>query len=241
MEYCLRLLCPARLYAYSTKVRIPAHLIDFRKLLVAKFVLGKGGSAIDGGAHIGYHTRYLSEVVGDKGKVHSFEPNPYIFSLLKKGVKNRENVQVYQKALSSINQRVPFYVRPYSLGQDSSLEKPQSPRKKVEVETISLDEFLPLDNVRLIKLDVEGHEFQAILGAKELIRRCRPWIIFEYVQTKERNDKAVISLLKEWGYRCFDLQECDWMPTTRQIELTDILAFPKADYNKTFIDSLSCY
>jgi hypothetical protein len=48
----------------------------------------------------------------------------------------------------------------------------------VEVEVRRLDELLTgeTDRVSLIKADVEGYEFQALLGAEELIRRWRPKI-----------------------------------------------------------------
>ncbi len=44
----------------------------------------EGQVVIDLGAHIGYFTLIFAELVGIKGKVFAFEPNPTNYSLLKK-------------------------------------------------------------------------------------------------------------------------------------------------------------
>lgn len=233
LEYFLRLLCPARLYQYSTKVRIPQHKIDFRKFLIAKFVLGNGGSVIDGGAHIGYYTRYFSDVVGAKGRVYSFEPNPYMFRLLYKYAKFRRNIVAHQKALSDQTKNSSFYVEPFSLSQDSTLGKGRAKQKKIEVHTVSIDELLGhVENVRLIKLDVEGHEMEAIRGAKQLIERCRPWIVLEYVQNQRRTDRPLLSLLEGWGYSCLDLETLEKVSIAAEIDLTDVVAIPEEGMEK---------
>ncbi len=230
LEYFLRCFCPARLYSYSTKVRIPKDRIDFRKFLIAKLVLSKGGSVVDGGAHLGYHTRFFSELVGDRGYVYSFEPNPYIFRLLQKGTRFQGNVIAYQKALSDVATRSAFYVEPFSLSQDSTLGEGRAKQKRVKVESVCLDTFLSgIKEIRLIKLDVEGYELQAIRGSAQLIGEFRPWIIFEYVQSASRNDRAILSLLKEWGYACFDLGTLQEVPQTAQIDVTDMVAIPQGE------------
>lgn len=242
IEYFLRLFCPDKLYAYSTKVRVPQHRVDFRKFLVAKFVLGNGGSAIDGGAHIGYYTRYFAEIIGETGKVFSFEPNPYMFRLLNKYAKSHGNVVAYQKALSDETTISSFYAQPFSLSQDSILGLGREGQKKISVETVSLDDFLGHEEIRLIKLDVEGHEMQAIMGATQLIHRCQPWMIFEYVQNESRNDFEIIALLEEWKYTCIDLNTLNRVSRAAHIDLTDVVAIPEAAAEMgAFIEALRLF
>lgn len=241
VEYFLRLLCPRGIYNYSTKIRMPQNEVDFRKFLIAKYVLKKGGSAIDGGAHIGYYTRCFSDLIQGTGKVYSFEPNPYMFRLLKKYSPFHPNIFVYQKALSNVREKSSFYVEPFSLTQDSSLQKGRAKQKKVSVETVMLDELLnDVQELKLIKLDVEGYERQALIGGEKLIRRDLPWLILEYVQNQIRNDYPVVSLLAGWGYTSLDLRTLKTISEEREVEMTDILAIPKQETDKVF-EILSCF
>ena len=52
-----------------------------------------------------------------------------------------------------------------------------------EVETLMLDEFLPfIENLKLIKIDVESAEFDVLSGAEGLIHKHQPYIIIEAYQ-----------------------------------------------------------
>ena len=59
--------------------------------------LRPGDVCIDGGANLGYHTLFMSHLVGPTGLVLSFEPDPTHFATLEANIKlnNRENVQIF--------------------------------------------------------------------------------------------------------------------------------------------------
>lgn len=246
LNYFARFLCPARLYAYSTKVRLPSSVVDYRKFLVARFLLKNGGSVIDGGAHIGYYTRMFSETLeNSRGTVWSFEPNPYIFRLLKKYSRHTKNVVVFQQALSDQNGEVSFYLKPFSLREDSTTEiSCKDPcHKKVLVKTMAIDHLIRqgLKNVKLIKLDVEGHELTVLRGAEKTLLNFQPWIIFEYVCYKQRNDSKILSFLAEKNYTVFDLRTLEFLKPHEEIPLTDGIAIPKHEEKQGthFIKSLA--
>lgn len=46
-----------------------------------KSLIRPGMSVIDAGAHVGYFTRLLAELVDSQGKVYAFEPNPHTFAI----------------------------------------------------------------------------------------------------------------------------------------------------------------
>lgn len=80
--------------------------------------------------------------------------------------------------------------------------------QKIEFRT--LDSIRDLNNcdVRLIKIDVEGHELSVLIGAKRLIQECQPIIIYEQDETEfRRGSSDSIELLKEFGYRRFAIVE----------------------------------
>lgn len=241
MRYFAHRLFPKSLYAYCTKVRIPNSPIDFRKLLIAKYLLQNGGSAIDAGAHLGYHTRYLSEIIGDKGKVWAFEPNPYIFKLLQKYSNKVPNIIAHQEALSDIPAKeVDFHVTSYALSEDSSVEllRKSFSHRTITVKTNSIDALLErgLTDLKLIKVDVEGHEMSVFEGAKKTIARFRPCIIFEYAPKMMDNS---VSYMHSREYICFDLSSLKILHEEEKPDLTDVLAIPR-EKEKEFASLLSC-
>ena len=80
---------------------------------VFKKEIEKGDTVLDLGSHIGYYTLIAAELVGEKGKVFAFEPEPTNFVLLKKNIKinNYQNVIPVQKAVSNKNGKGRLYLK----------------------------------------------------------------------------------------------------------------------------------
>ena len=125
----------------------------------------EGAVVIDAGANIGWHALYAAKLVGSKGCVHAFEPNPHVRQELQRHVESNElrNIKIWQYALSDRHGTAQFEApmassllagdgKIYSSSADASIGT-------VEVETIQLDETqIELQRVDFIKIDVEGHE-----------------------------------------------------------------------------------
>ncbi len=235
-KYAIRRATPFFLYRFLSKVRIPEEGLDFTKFLVAKYLVKEGGTIVDGGAHVGFYSRCYTELLRNKkGRLFSFEPNPYLFPLLQKTRSLPKKRHVFlQKALCKTSkERCSFFVRPFSLAEDSSLTETKS-CKKVEVETLSLDSLhktYDLQDCKLIKLDVEGNEPQVLEGASTLFREVSPWVIFEYIQ-KENKKHSSLTILENRGYVVFDLKTCRKIENPYQTDLTDLLAVPKKEEEK---------
>ena len=69
-------------------------------------LLNPGDVFIDIGALIGYFSRLASKIVGEKGKVYSFEPTHSTYSLLQSNTKHAENIQTINKAVFSIKKEL---------------------------------------------------------------------------------------------------------------------------------------
>jgi FkbM family methyltransferase len=71
--------------------------------------------------------------------------------------------------------------------------------ERVTVEAVRLDDVLADDDVRLVKIDVEGAEDRVLAGMTETLRRCRPTIFVECLP--EGPYRAVQAILDAYGYR----------------------------------------
>lgn len=132
----------------------------------------RNGLAIDGGAHVGLWTlrlvRHFREVWG-------FEPQPQNFDCLKANVAGIDNVKILNVALGEIpGQALLTGFKEKTFGWRLGVSPGNT---SIEVQTIRLDD-LNLD-VDLLKLDIEGGEYDALLGSEETLLRCRPVVVIE--------------------------------------------------------------
>ena len=160
--------------------------------------------AIDCGAHIGEYTLLFSSLVGAKGEVHAFEPDPRLYPVLEENVErdHMENVVLNKVGLSENEGAEAFYL---ALDPTASSLLPNSDREddnQVIVPTMSLDTYikrLTLRRVDAIKIDVEGVELRVLRGAEALLREQRPGLIF--VECDNQNDIVEVEhLLRATGY-----------------------------------------
>lgn len=135
-----------------------------------------GQVVLDIGANIGYYTLIAAKLVGPKGHVYAFEPDPTNFALLKKNVEanGHQNVTLFPKALSDKNGKGRLYLNPTNKG-DHRLFDSGDGRSSVTVTKARLDDILlKLDRqVHFIKMDVQGAEASVLRGMKDLLGRSR--------------------------------------------------------------------
>lgn len=137
-------------------------------------IIKPGMTAIDIGAHIGYYSVLFSQLVQPGGKVFSFEPEPYNFSLLKKNIEINKinNCIIENKAISDIDNKLKLYLDPDNFGGHSATSR-GNPNNFIEVEALPLDDYFKDKDthVDFIKIDIEGGEYSALDGAKDIIRK----------------------------------------------------------------------
>lgn len=126
---------------------------------------------VDVGAHIGYYTLIASKLVGERGKVFAFEPEPRNYNNLTQNVElnNCKNVMTFGKAVSKNEGKTLFYVSDNASGECSLVEMKNRPKKTIEVETVILDNVLADQKVDIMKVDVDGSEMFVLLGAERLV------------------------------------------------------------------------
>lgn len=143
-------------------------------------------TAIDGGAYIG---TFSAHIVGSFQRVIAFEPMRASFECLRR---NMPRVECHNTALSGSSESV-------MVGQERGRKTYQwrvgGQANAIAVPGQAIDD-LGLADLDLLKLDVEGHEHAALLGAAKTIARCRPVILIE---EKLDPEKRASALLLEWG------------------------------------------
>ena len=134
------------------------------------------GVAIDVGANIGNHSVFFSKFFK---KVYSFEPNPKTFKLLEINSKLSNNIYVKKMGLSNKEVISNLLENKSNIG-GSKLTNEKS-EKTIDIKLTTLDQEINSieEKINLLKIDVEGHEFEVIQGSKDTIKTFRPIIIFE--------------------------------------------------------------
>jgi FkbM family methyltransferase len=175
-------------------------LFEFLKPLLPKF---KDTVALDVGANIGNHSLFFARYFK---QVHAFEPNPRTFSLLQYNASLVSNITAHNLGLGAEFGTLTLHMNPGNMGEASLVAggRPAARAKgsAAEVRIETLDSMIgQLDDVALVKIDVEGFEPQVIQGATAFIAKQRPIIVFEQNAEAFVNGRSeTVELLASMGY-----------------------------------------
>ena len=137
--------------------------------------LAPGQLAFDIGANIGYMTCLMAKAVTGRGRVHAFEPDPTNFDVLRQNVAMNgfEGVITRCAALSSHTGTELISLSDENRGDHTLVSLPG--RARIPVETVSFDEYYASScagqRVRLVKIDVQGYEFEVLKGMEGSLRK----------------------------------------------------------------------
>ncbi len=186
------------------------------EIRLARFIilnLSPGDKFLDIGAHYGYFSLLAAQLVGSAGAVYSFEPAGNNFALLQENSQQESNITVFKKAVSDSPGILTFFEFPTLYSEYNSINVDQfndeawfSEFKPAAVEvaattidTITVeDSFIP----DLIKIDVEGAEYRAMLGGATFLAAHAPVLVMEYLNPDRQNHehKKAVQLLAGMGY-----------------------------------------
>lgn len=148
-------------------------ILEGYETVIMKDVIKEGMVVLDIGANIGYYTLQFAGLVGEKGKVFSFEPDPDNYRLLIKNIEqnNYKNVVPIQKAVSDKTGRSYLFLCEDNKGDHRIFDSKDDKRHCIEIETVALDDFFSAqDQVDVIKMDIQGAEYLGLLGMEKLIK-----------------------------------------------------------------------
>lgn len=143
----------------------------------------EGSTVIDVGANIGYTTILLGRRVGKHGRVFAYEASPrnYEFAVANAKMNYLSNVDLFQLAVYKKEAALPFLEPSRFRGCGSlkieeaqkslSINVPPESFEIIEVKAVSLDDHINnVGKIGFVKIDVEGGEYNALLGMERLIK-----------------------------------------------------------------------
>lgn len=176
-------------------------------------ILAPGEVAVDIGANIGTYTKFLSRLVGPQGRVYSIEPIPETFQILCSNIKklHLQNVVAENCALSDHDGRVTMEIPRWDYGGENLYmaqvvedARPSRSLRRLHITCKTLDSLLAkTPPPSFIKCDVEGHELQCVMGARQVITQGHPMWLIEVSGGQDlqgSTGSAVYHLMKDFGY-----------------------------------------
>lgn len=156
-------------------------------------------TAIDGGAHVGSWSVAMAQRFG---MVYAFEPSRDTFDCLVRNIGVASNIRACNLALGASRLRGTMQDDPSRPGNTGARYMGAGS----DFEIVPVDDY-GLDDLDLLKLDVEGAEYFALLGAADTIARCRPVVVIERKDFKGRFGVTIDQagdLLRKFGMREVD-------------------------------------
>jgi FkbM family methyltransferase len=169
-----------------------------------------GDTVVDAGAHIGYMATLVALAAGPHGHVLAWEPHPDLFAVLERNMARlatrcrMAKVTLRNAALGRAPGRAELVIPGADTSNDATSYLAHAGRpalRSIPVKVETIDDVLGATLVDVMKLDVEGSEFDVLAGANQALRAGRiRHIVFEEHQGPSSD---VVRLLESAGYEIF--------------------------------------
>jgi FkbM family methyltransferase len=175
--------------------------------------LREGDTVIDVGANRGMFALYASRLVGPKGKVVCFEPNPNCWRVLDHEIATNRisNIVVHRCGLADQAGELTLSVPLINSGEGTfgPLAHESDAAYTVQAEIRRGDDLLRDETPVLIKIDVEGFEPKVVAGLAQTLERCHPLVMTEVISRHlarcGSTASELLALMEQLDYRGFRL------------------------------------
>ena len=172
---------------------------------------------LDVGANVGYHTLLFSQIVGEKGYVHAFEPVSDTFNRLSRFIEKNAsygNIQLNNTALGESSMGKEIFVPDNDFGQASFAKREADyvTNASYQILQTTMDAYVGengLERLDFVKIDIEGYELKCLEGAQQTLARFAPTLYLEiYNEWSSKfgySPPDIVSFLEKFGYSEFYL------------------------------------
>jgi FkbM family methyltransferase len=196
-------------------------------------------SIIDIGANVG-DTLFRFIDTNSKPNYFSIEADQYFFKYLKKnkGLLEKD----IQDRVTLINELVGNNLKGHltqksNLGSKFLVESPDG------LETKSLDKIIidgNIQNIKLIKVDVDGYDYNVLLSAMNEIKKNKPSLFFEYMSLNKTEYIELIKKLYEIGYSEWTIINNYGSAIFENKHYKDVLGYIDSEKNSEIIIDIYC-
>ena len=182
----------------NTILRNVIHLIKKYKTNIDNAVV------LDVGANFGYLSLVWANSISKKGKVIAFEPNFHVHNSFKKSIADNgleSHILLNNLAVGNKEGSIELFLNSTT---SNTLQTSSTFGSSVPIEMVSLDSFSEengIDRCDLVKIDVDGIEFDILRGATNLIERCSPIFIVE-----TNGDEKIIDFFYQRNYQVLNMK-----------------------------------
>jgi len=181
-------------------------------------MLKPGDTILDIGANFGFYGLSLAKVLGPQTEVHAFEPHPQTYGRLSSHIalNGTPNVHAHPVGLSDTVDMFEIRFEPQNTG-GAYLTLPTEPTDtRWLVNVTTLDRFVQehkLTRIDFVKVDIEGHEYRFLKGARATLSHLLPPMMMEFsshhLARAGHTIQEVLDELRAIGYREFYYREGD--------------------------------
>lgn len=184
-----------------------------------KKILKEGDTVVDIGANHGFFTIYAANIVGNSGKVISFEPEESTYKKLLQNIKDYPYIEANNCVVGNREDIVDLY---FNIDNDgghalwdpakhfNNIETKKYDRIVEKVKMIKLDDYITSE-VKLIKSDTEGCEMLIMKGAENILKKYHPYIVSEIhamgLEEMGSSTKEYYDYMLSLGYKSYRLPE----------------------------------
>jgi len=186
---------------------------------VIRELIRDGDIVFDGGANVGLWSTEVIKIKKDI-RLYAFEPAPVTSRSLRKRLAG-SGAHIFELALADVNEPKEFFFYPDRSGCHSSLfdwyiRGKGRGKKRVTVSCRKIDSLcaeFKINHIDFLKLDVEGAEFVALMGARKMLSAGKiNFVQFEYNDHPMANLRGIFDLLVGFGYRLCKIQADELLP-----------------------------
>ena len=167
---------------------------------------------VDCGCNFGFYSLFTASLSKDN-RIISIEASRDTLEEFNKNltINNFNNIKVMNKAVMDIDNKKLFFNESEKDWESSLVSDKFIVKKKIEIETVTIDKILMSENfdkkLLILKIDVEGTDFNVLEGAKNTIKINKPIIIIEFskyiFKNKKFNYQYLNNFLKTNNYQIF--------------------------------------